>query len=218
MSANHSDPSEPRRLTDQEIIQVHDHAGEETVDDAGNYKLLPLVMLAALSSLIFFGGTYIGLFAGHFAPTVHDERGTASAVVITKVDPAVIGKKKYELLCVTCHGPAGMGTPGLFPPLAKSEWVAGSEERMIRILLNGLSGPVTVDGKDFGATPGAAPMPAIGPGGAGWNDGDIAAVATYVRQAFGNSAPEISAEKVAEIRSKVGTRGAWSSAELQAIK
>lgn len=218
MSANHSDPSEPRRLTDQEIIQVHDHAGQETVDDGGNYKLLPLVMLAALSSLIFFGGTYIGLYAGHFAPTVYDERGTASAVVVTKVDPAVIGKKKYELLCTTCHGPAGMGTPGLFPPLAKSEWVVGTDEKLIRILLNGLAGPVTVDGKEFGAAAGAVAMPAIGPGGAGWNDSDIAAVATYVRQAFGNTAPEISTEKVTEIRTKVGTRGAWSSAELQALK
>ena len=66
MSDHHSDSAEPRRLTDPELIQVHEHAGEEKVDDGGNFKLLPLVMLFVFSGLIFFGGTYLGLFSGHF--------------------------------------------------------------------------------------------------------------------------------------------------------
>jgi mono/diheme cytochrome c family protein len=220
MSANHSDPSDPRRLTDQEIIQVHDHAGEEKTDDGGNYKLLPLVMLFVFSGLIFFGGTYIGMFSGHFAPTVHDERGTPMAAVTeAKVDVVALGKRQYAT-CAGCHQPTGMGLPSLFPPLAKSEFVLGSEERLVRILLNGLNGPITVAGQQFGAGPGATAMPAFGsgPGGLAWSDDNIAAVLTYIRQEWGNSAPAITAAKVAEIRAKVGTRGNWTAAELEAFK
>lgn len=220
MSAHHhpSDPSQPRRLSDAEIIQVHDHAGEETTDDGGNYKLLPLVMLFLFSGLIFFGGTYIGAFSGHFAPTVHDERGTPMAKVAeVKIDVVALGKRQY-VTCAGCHQPTGLGLPTLFPPLAKSEYVTGSEERLVRIVLSGLSGPVTVVGQQFGATAASTPMPSFGsnPGGLNWSDDNIAAVLTYVRQEWGNSAPAITAAKVAEIRAKVGNRGAWTITELEA--
>ena len=94
MSDHHSDSAEPRRLTDPELIQVHEHAGEEKVDDGGNFKLLPLVMLFVFSGLIFFGGTYLGLFSGHFGSTVHDERGSPHAAVVA----AKVGLGLRELL------------------------------------------------------------------------------------------------------------------------
>lgn len=219
MSAQHSDPSEPRRLTDPELIQVHDHAGEEKTDDGGNYQLLPLVLLFLFSGLIFFGGTYLGLFAGHFAPTVHDERGTPMAAVAeVKIDVVAVGKRQYSTNCVGCHQATGLGMAGMFPPLAKSEWVTGSEERLIRVLLHGLSGPVTVDGQQYGVGPTAQAMPAFGPGGAfNWSDDSIAAVLTYIRQEWGNSAPPITAAKVTEVRTKVGAHGAWTAADLEKL-
>jgi mono/diheme cytochrome c family protein len=214
MSAQHPDPSEPRRLTDPELIQVHDHAGEEKTDDGGNYRLFPLVLLFVFSGLIFFGGTYLGLFAGHFAPTVHDERGSPlAAVVAVKVDPAVLGKGIFKTNCAACHQESGLGTPGLFPPLAKSEWVNGSEERIVRILLHGLNGPIIVAGQQFGSGPTAQAMPTFGT----LSNDSIAAVLTYIRQEWGNSAAPVTTEKVAEIRTKVGARGAWTATELEAI-
>jgi mono/diheme cytochrome c family protein len=211
MSANHSDPSAPRRLTDTELIQVHEHAGEEKVDDGGNFKLLPLVMLFVFSGLIFFSGTYLGLFAGHFASTVHDERGSPHAAVVeVKVDPVILGRTIYKNNCIACHQETGTGMAGMFPPLAKSEWVNGTEERVIRIVLHGLSGPISVAGQQFGSQA----MPTF----ASQSNENIAAVLTYIRQEWGNSAPAVSAEKVAEIRTKVGARGAWTATELEAIK
>jgi len=214
MSAqSHQDPrNEQPVLTDEALLLAHAHADHDKVDDGGAYKLLPLVLLFVFSGLIFFGGSYLNKFSGHFDPKIFDERakpheGGAEAV---KLDPVVYGKKQFELVCITCHQATGLGVPGVYPPLAGSEWVNGSEDRIIRILLNGLKGPITVHGAIFGTVP----MPVIGPGGMGWNDEKIAAVLTYIRQEWGNKAPAVTTEKVAEIRGKIGTRAEWTADEL----
>jgi mono/diheme cytochrome c family protein len=100
-----------------------------------------------------------------------------------------------------------MGVPGAFPPLAGSEWVAGSEERIIRIVLLGLNGPITVAGKDFNS--------AMAPLGAVLKDEQIANALTYVRSEWGNSAPEVKPETVAKIRAELAGRTApWTVEEL----
>jgi mono/diheme cytochrome c family protein len=210
------DPRGQRPLSDEELIHAHEQALADKADDQGHYKLLPLVLLFAMGGLIFFGGTYLNLYSGHFDPRIFDERRlTVEPTVVAKRDPIAFGKKQYESLCIQCHQPTGLGVPGAFPPLAKSEWVNGSDERMIRIVLHGLTGPISVAGGNFGATP----MPAVGPGGAGWNDEQIAAVITYVRtnKEWGNNGTPVEPEKVTAIREKVGTRGPWTAAELEKI-
>lgn len=212
-------PPDPRfeqpALSDEAMLEAHQHALEDKTDDAGTYKLLPLVLLFTFSSLIFFGGSYLNSFSGHFDSRIFDERAKprAGAVEFVKLDMVAYGKKQYETLCITCHQPTGLGVPGVFPPLADSEWVTGSEERLIRIMLNGLKGPITVHGVTFGAAA-AVPMPVIGPGGAGWNDVKIAAVLTYVRQEWGSKAPPVTPEKVTGIRGLIGTRPEWTAEEL----
>jgi mono/diheme cytochrome c family protein len=202
----------PHSFSDEELLHVHDQAVADKTDDRGTYKLLPLVLLFLFSGLIFFGGTYLNLFSGHFNPEIFDQRALPhkGGVAAVKLDPVVYGKKLYESLCINCHQPTGLGVPGTFPPLAGSEWANGPEERIVRILLNGLKGPITVKGSTFGAVP----MPAVGPGGAGWSDEKIAAVLTYVRQAFGNASGPVTEDKVTEIRTKVGSRAEWSPDEL----
>ena len=108
------------------------------------------------------------------------------------IDPAVmeLGKSQY-IICGACHGPTGAGVPGLAPPIANSEWVVGPAENLIAIQLRGLTGPITVAGKDYTLP---APMAAMG---AGQPDENIAAVLTYIRNSFGNSAPPVTAEMVA---------------------
>jgi mono/diheme cytochrome c family protein len=219
MSDPRSRETAPRRLSDEELIDAHKHAGQDETH-GGAITMLPLAMLFIFSGLIFFGGTYLGLYGGHFARTVHDEHGSTSAgIVETKVDIVAVGKRQYLTICFSCHQNNGMGTPGVFPPLANSEWVTGSEERLVRVLLHGLTGPITVAGQPYGG-PGSAPMPSFGPGGTTpWSDDNIAAVLTYIRQEWGNSAPPITPERVAEIRTRVGPRGtAWTAAELEAIQ
>jgi mono/diheme cytochrome c family protein/glucose/arabinose dehydrogenase len=108
-----------------------------------------------------------------------------------------LGREIYsrEGYCGTCHQPDGKGLPASgFPPLAGTNWVKGSEERLIKIVLNGLMGEIEVNGKKF---PGQVPMT---PYGGLLNDKEVAAVATYVRNSFGNQAAPVQPEKVKQVR------------------
>lgn len=97
--------------------------------------------------------------------------------------------------CATCHQQDGKGLPHAgFPPLDKSKWVTGSTERLIKLTLHGLHGPITVKGKEY---PGHVPMTAFKDV---LNDGEIAAVLTFIRNTFDNKAPIVSAEEVAAVR------------------
>jgi len=107
------------------------------------------------------------------------------------------GKAIYqkEGYCITCHQESGAGLQASgYPTLVDQEWVVGSEERLIKLALNGLYGPMTVMGNQYD---GQVPMMAFK---GLLNDEEIAAVLTYVRNAFGNKASVISPEKVKEIR------------------
>jgi mono/diheme cytochrome c family protein len=71
------------------------------------------------------------------------------------------GATIYDMACLPCHQPEGKGLPGVYPPLAGSEWVRGDSARLIKILLHGLTGPIMVPGRDFGGAD-AVPMPSLG--------------------------------------------------------
>ncbi|MEO0039267.1 MAG: hypothetical protein RIS38_215, partial [Verrucomicrobiota bacterium] len=121
----------------------------------------------------------------------------AAAAVVANVDPAVMAAGKQAFMtCVACHGANGEGTV-IAPPLARSDWVNGPVENLIRIQLRGLQGPITVSGKQY-APP--APMMAL----PHQTDEQIAAVLTYVRNSFGNSAPAVTPAQVKALRGEVG--------------
>lgn len=107
------------------------------------------------------------------------------------------GKEIYarEGYCSTCHQPDGRGlSASQFPPLTGTNWVTGNEDRLIKIALKGLMGPIDVAGKTY---PGQVPMT---PFGGLLKDNEIAAVLTYVRNSFGNQAPAILPDKVKQVR------------------
>ncbi|WP_374759921.1 PVC-type heme-binding CxxCH protein [Fibrella rubiginis] len=100
-----------------------------------------------------------------------------------------------EGYCTTCHQTDGKGlSASQFPPLAGTNWVTGSEDRLIKLALKGLMGPIDVVGRTY---PGQVPMT---PFGGLLNDTEVAAVLTYVRNSFGNEASPISPAKVKLIR------------------
>jgi mono/diheme cytochrome c family protein len=114
--------------------------------------------------------------------------------------------------CATCHQPNGAGLPGAFPPLAGSEWVTGDPATPIRIVLHGMQGEVSVAGQSYNGIM----LPYGGTGDL--NDAEVAAVLTYVRSSFGNSASAITAEQVAEVRAATSARTTpWTAAELRAM-
>lgn len=206
-------------VTDESLLTAHEKILSEQKDDGANYALGPLVLLFVFSGLIFFAGTYLNRYSGHFHATVYDEETpehyhlTAKADAAPQVDPVEAGKRLFlgAGTCAGCHQATGQGLPGAFPPLAGSEWVTGSEDRLIRIVLHGLQGPIKVKGVDFN---GPAPMPALG---GALNDTQIAHILTYIRQEWGNQAGPVTKEKVAEVRAATGAHPAWTGPQLEAI-
>jgi mono/diheme cytochrome c family protein len=123
------------------------------------------------------------------------------------------GARIYGQYCTSCHQGDGNGNASSgFPPLVSSEWVLAKDpSRIIRIVLNGLGGPITVKGKEYGQ---AQMLP--------WRDAlkdeDIAAVLTFVRNSWGNKAPAVDAGLAKQIRAAtVDQSGPWSPDELLKI-
>jgi len=104
----------------------------------------------------------------------------------------LIASAVYTTYCGTCHQRDGKGDGARFPPLEGSEWVNGDKTRLIKVVLNGLSGPITVKGQSYSEN-----MPAHG---SFLNDEQIAEVLTYIRKSWGNNSDQISKEDVNLVR------------------
>jgi mono/diheme cytochrome c family protein len=147
------------------------------------------------------------------APVAGGAGAPAAAGVPAPVAAAVdieAGKAQYVGLCGACHQPTGLGLPPVFPPLVNSEYVTGSTERLVAIVLKGVMGPITVDGKPYNNM-----MP---PQGAVLTDAKISQITSYVRDAFGGKASPITTEEVTAVRKKYEARQAsWTEAELKAF-
>jgi mono/diheme cytochrome c family protein len=218
MTPSQPDPRvDQAAITDESLLAAHEKLLGKQPDEKARYRLMPLALLFLFSGLIFFGGTYLGRYAGHFNAHVYNENAAppkpGEANKAPPMDPLVAGRAAYNGVCVACHQATGQGLPPAFPPLAGSEWVLGSEERAIRIVLYGLQGPIKVKGAEFNNV-----MPATGPGSAfNLSPERVAAVLTYIRQEWGNKAGPVSPEKVAEIRGKEGNRGPMTVADLEKL-
>jgi mono/diheme cytochrome c family protein len=216
-------PRDPRldqaAASDDSLMDAHEQLLGRHPDDGARYRLLPIGILFTLSALILFAGTYLNRYAGHYSPTIYNENeklvtGEAAA---PKMDPVAMGKIQFQAVCITCHQANGLGQPGIYPPLAGSEYVNGPPDRVISIVVYGLSGDVHVGGKDFNA----AAMPVFGMVGDSmyhWSDEKIAAVLTYVRQEWGNKAAPITTEAVTGVRNSMGDRKQMTEAELGQVK
>src|SRR3954451_24411647 len=100
------------------------------------------------------------------------------------------GKLLYLQNCVICHQTAGQGTPGTFPPLAGSDFIAKDFKKAILAMVQGVSGKLTINGKAYDGI-----MPPVN-----LDDAKVADVLTYVRNSFGNSGDALTAEEVKQVR------------------
>lgn len=116
-----------------------------------------------------------------------------------------LGKRLYSN-CMSCHQANGRGLPPVYPPLRGSEIVHGDAATLVKIVMHGLEGPIMVDGQSYNQVMPAAPLR---------TDEEIAAVLTYVRNAWGNAAAPIDPALVTRIREETkGRNKPWSSREL----
>ncbi|GAC1483348.1 MAG: hypothetical protein NVS1B5_02440 [Gemmatimonadaceae bacterium] len=199
-----------------DVERLHRQILREPVDPAEGRERAPFWLWAVAVGAVFWGGWYLGRTGGTFSSATHvayasrDEgtpKETTGQNTTLPADAIAAGRQVFTKNCQACHQASGLGLPGVFPPLVGSQWVVGSEQIVVRILLDGLHEPIEVKGATFNGV-----MPT-------WRnvlkDNEIAAVATYIRQWSPNSAPAVTNETVAAIRGATSARGKpWTVSEL----
>jgi mono/diheme cytochrome c family protein len=206
-----------------DVLGMHAAIMREKAEPKEGHEPVSLWHITFVGFVLFWGGLYLQRYSGNYEPLVYDERATLkwssenfAAPTNAPVDPLKLGRRVYTQVCQACHQENGLGVAGQYPPLAQSEWVqAPSPARLIRIVLNGLSGPIQVENLTFDNV-----MPA-------WrdvlSDTEIAAVLTFVRQEWGNKASPVEPNEVSAIRDQTNSRGsrglwtAWTASELKEI-
>lgn len=160
---------------------------------------------ALVASLAF---TVVACGGGAAKAPEGDSASAAAAPAPAATTAAVDGATEYANTCAVCHQANGEGMTGVYPPLAGSDIaILPSPDRMIAVVLKGLNGPVTVKGQKFDGT--MAPWESL-------SDEQIAAITTYERSSWGNTASAVTPEMVAAVRAKVASRTtAWTIEELE---
>lgn len=197
-------------------VQRPQRSGASDPEPSVGHADLPVWIFVALSLVLFGVFVYLDKHAGGFHPgIVRAFQSTNQVAKLTPEDPTkkdfFAGMAVYSRTCLPCHQPSGAGLAGQFPPLVGSEWVLNQDPgHVIRIVLDGLQGPIMVKGQPWNAVM------------VRWkdvlSDKEVAQVATYVRQAWGNSATAVTPEAVAKIREETASRSAaWTADELLKI-
>ncbi len=204
---------EASAASDDSLREVHARLQAQKPEKRDGYSALPLVLLGLMCCIVFFGSIYMVHYSIRFDPLVVNSganRAKPGATAAVQLTRAQLGKPVYNTTCAACHQANGLGVPGAFPPLAGSEWVTGSEERLTRIVLHGLQGPIKVAGNDYNNV--------MAPLGGVLKDEQIANVLSYIRSEWGNAAPEVLPETVAKARAESsGRSGYWTADELLKI-
>ncbi|HEX2675505.1 MAG TPA: cytochrome c [Polyangiales bacterium] len=187
--------------------------------ESAKVPVVPVAVGTVVGLMMFAGLSF--WFGRPFIPTVEDLPTYPKPAPVdpyaalgpaTPAGPTDPGEQVFVSVCATCHQADAKGLAGTFPPLAGSSWVAGDPETPIRIVIEGLTGPIEVNGGKF-----ASLMPP--PPGVSTDDEKIAAVLTFVRSHFGNQAGAVTKEQVAAVRASLSGRTKnFTAEELTALR
>ncbi|MEO5718420.1 MAG: cytochrome c [Chthoniobacterales bacterium] len=204
------------------VHTTHAAVVREKTDPRVGREPLSLWLIAIYGLAVFFGGAYLGRYAGNWsgdgldylgnAPRVASHAGAGGATEqAAELTPAQKGAKIFSANCATCHQATGLGVAGQYPPLAGSEIVNGGSRRPVMIVLKGLQGPLTVKGQQYGSA-------VMQPWEKTLTDEKIADVLTYVRQEWGNTGSAVPVEGVAAMRKELaGRTESWTEPDLKAV-
>jgi len=176
----------------------------------------PFVREAAIAGMSATASSFAAVNAGNYRDEKFNRWLEASLTgPVEEIDPMTLlkgehlashkrGKELYmgRAACIGCHGPDGAGIANLGPTLDDSDWVRGDHERLAKVLLHGLQGPILINGKKFtpqAFMPGLAQNPTI-------SDQDLADLITYLRSAWTNRESQVTEEQVAGIRKATADR------------
>lgn len=135
----------------------------------------------------------------------------ATTLALTAAEAARFNRgRRHYRACRSCHNQDGRGQEGLGPSLVGTPWVIGPPERLIALVLHGIEGPIEVHGEIWDdLMPGFATDPRL-------PDTAIAALLTYVRRSWGNTADPVSPELVTGVRQQTSDRvDPWTARELE---
>jgi mono/diheme cytochrome c family protein len=179
------DKNPSRRLSRRPVVLVCTGlvlGGAIILSFVGQYHVQQQQMLHGINASAATTSTAGGVYA---VDTTNKGGGAGGA---TTAGGAAAGATVYTANCAGCHGATGTGQPGVFPPLANNPVVTGPADKVISIVNNGLTTPITVNGANFSGS-----MPA-------WKGNltpaQIADVLTYVRSAWGNKASPVTTAQV----------------------
>jgi len=212
-NANSKESLEKAAMQDEQMQNVHAQLMREKEEPHEGFSPVPIFLMFAFAALCFWGGVYLVGNSGNFRWDAYspDFDPNANAPAPVEIPLFERGAKVYRNQCAQCHQANGQGVPGVYPPLVASDWVLGHSEVVARILINGLSGPIEVNGNTYNGA-----MPAFGPNGLNLKAKDIAGVITYIRQEWGNSAPDVTEAMMDTYVAAYSSRGpVWSAAELR---
>ena len=200
-------------MNDDLMVEVHSRLAREKHEPTKGFLIAPLIFVFVFGCLIFVCSIQLAHSTNSFQ--LHPPQ---EVVELTEEEKEAVrferkmqsGKKTFALRCASCHQPNGLGIANQYPPLAGSEWVTANPELITKIILKGLKGEIVVKGEKYG-TSAAVNMVAVD-----INDREIANVSTYVRNAWGNEASELTEDQVTKIRDSIADmQDQWTGEELQ---
>ncbi len=178
----------------------------------------PVFIFIVLALLAYWAALYVEEHGGGFRKEVYAPfqslgQVKANQPVTAGGEAFARGLKLYSSAgCVACHQANGLGSVGVAPPLAGSEWVLSKGSgRALRVAYNGLQGQITVKGVEWNLA-----MPAMGQQ-MGLKDQDLADLMTYIRgnADWGNQAAAVTVEQVKAHRAALdGRTQPWTAEEL----
>ena len=137
-----------------------------------------------LKSLLILGGVAVCSFVGF--SSFQKKPAFDLKASITR------GRETYVTYCLSCHLDQGEGIEGVYPPLAKADYLMADKNRAVRQIINGASGEMTVNGKVYNAEMTGVDL----------NDREVSDVVNYIRNSFGNNGGAITPEQIAPLRKK----------------
>ena len=169
---------------------------DHSIFRAFNKGALAILKAEGAENLAIYSGKevdamYIGDRAQPNLAAVAVAATAAKSGSLTVDEQIKAGQALFAGTCSTCHQPNGEGMAGVFPPLAKSDYIAANHKRIADIILHGLTGPVTVNGKEYNSV--MPPMSQL-------TDDEVANIGTYVLNSWGNPGGKISKAEVAQRR------------------
>jgi dissimilatory nitrite reductase (NO-forming), copper type apoprotein len=168
---------------------------DHSIFRAFNKGALAILEVTGEEQLAIYSGkqvdeVYLGDKVADLKPVATASHAHAKGT-LTKEQQIEAGSILYKGTCSVCHQDSGEGLPNVFPPLAKSDFLQSNPQRAIAVVLNGLTGPVTVNGATYNSV--MPPMSQL-------NDDEVANILTYALNAWGNKGPAITPDEVAKVR------------------